>query len=252
MRFNTSISILVLFTLLSIVIAFSFRRQPQELNFHHFADHLPFLGIPNFLNVISNIPFLITGFLGLQSVQSTTAPRQIKLIYTVLFWGIFFTGIGSAYYHLHPGNNTLVWDRIPMTIVFMAFFTATISALVSKKIAGILLLPLCLIGIYSVYHWHITELNGHGDLRLYGWVQFYPIISIPLIMILFSSPSLKPSAKNLKWIIIYYIIAKVFEHYDWQIFQLTKIVSGHMLKHLAAAMAAWNILLLFKNKYYLK
>jgi len=29
---------------------------------------------------------------------------------------VFLTGIGSSYYHLHPDNRTLVWDRLPMIL----------------------------------------------------------------------------------------------------------------------------------------
>src|SRR5205814_1613359 len=38
---------------------------PQPLAYHHFADHRPYLSIPNFEAVVSNIPFAIVGLCGL-------------------------------------------------------------------------------------------------------------------------------------------------------------------------------------------
>src|SRR5262249_21708612 len=38
---------------------------PQAMSYHAFADDRTLLGVPNFWNVVSNLPFLIVGFLGL-------------------------------------------------------------------------------------------------------------------------------------------------------------------------------------------
>ncbi len=45
---------------------FFYAECPQAAGYHEFADTRIFLGIPNFLNVISNIPFLLVGILGLR------------------------------------------------------------------------------------------------------------------------------------------------------------------------------------------
>ena len=36
----------------------------------------------------------------------------------MFFLGLFLTGFGSGYYHWEPTNDTLVLDRLPMTILF--------------------------------------------------------------------------------------------------------------------------------------
>jgi len=58
------------------------------------------------------------------------------------FVGVFLTGIGSSYYHLYPDNRTLVWDRLPMTIAFMALFGAIVGEYISRRAARELFAPL--------------------------------------------------------------------------------------------------------------
>jgi hypothetical protein len=53
---------------------------------------------------------------------------------------------------------------------------------------------------------------------------------------------------SLIWIVVWYGIAKVFEQLDYQIYGAIG-VSGHSLKHLAAAMSTWYFVILFRDKY---
>src|SRR5690242_13090880 len=76
---------------------------PQDQAYHAFADRRTIFGIPNFGNVISNVPFAGIGIIGLRLVHG--APAR------VLFAGVLLTFFGSAYYHLAPSDARLVWDR---------------------------------------------------------------------------------------------------------------------------------------------
>ena len=93
--------------------------------------------------------------------------------YAVAFLGLALTFFGSSYYHLHPNNARLVWDRLPMTLVFMSIVAAVIVERVSLRIGFWLLPLLLLIGVVSVVQWYVSELRGAGDLRLYAAVQAY-------------------------------------------------------------------------------
>ena len=148
---------------------------------------------------------------------------------------------GSAYYHYAPTNETLFWDRLPMSIAFMALLSAFVVERIQDKV-GLVLLPfLVILGIFSVIYWHLTEQAGQGDLRLYAVVQFFPMLVIPLICILFSSSRL--DARYLIAMAGLYVLAKIFEYFDHGIFEiLGQTVSGHTLKHLAAAAAAYMAL----------
>lgn len=221
---------------------------PQPPAFHHFADTRAVWGIPNFTNVISNVPFVLVGLAGLVMVLRADVTRAIRFSYIVLFIGVLLTGLGSAYYHWAPDNDRLVWDRLPMTIVFMSFLSATLSELVSPKIGYPFLFPLLVIGVFSVYWWHYTELLERGDLRLYYWVQFFPMLAIILLLMLYYTPAMKPVLRAMAWIVVWYAIAKILEQLDYPILRVLG-VGGHALKHLAAAASTGYFILLFRLRY---
>ena len=243
---NNKIFILLTLTGVAILGAFLFPPVAQPQSYHHFADTRKIWGIPNFLNVLTNFPFFITGAIGLLTVAKESVRPGIRAPYVMLFTGVLFTALGSAYYHWQPNNDTLVWDRVPMTIVFMSLLSATISEVWSQRLGHGILLPLIFIGLASVWWWHYTELNGNGDLRPYLLVQFYPAIFIPLLLCLFYRPGLKRIVHALLWVVFWYLIAKVFEQLDLFIYRFLPI-SGHSLKHLAAALSTWYFVVLFRR-----
>jgi len=249
MKFSTKILLLGLLTITGLVITFLLAPVAQNTSYHAFADRTPFLGITNFLNVFTNLPFIVVGILGLRLLYRTAVKRPIAVIYRVLFTGILLIGFGSSYYHLAPNNGSLVWDRIPMTIVFMAFLTAVIAECTSLQTGRLLLFPLVILGIGSVLWWNYTEQIGRGDMRLYGFVQFYPVIVIPVILILFPSPVNAKAWRSLMWVVIWYVFAKLFEHFDKEIYASIRFISGHSLKHIAAAIATWYMVHAFAKKY---
>jgi len=95
-------------------------RIPQDPAYHQFADNRTLFGIPNFWNVVTNIPFVLVGIFGLARLARVVALRSG---YLIICLGIVLVAVGSAYYHLAPSTPTLTWDRLPMTIVFMALFS---------------------------------------------------------------------------------------------------------------------------------
>ena len=233
------------------VILLTFIEPPiaQDPSYHNFADQRTIWGIPNFYNVISNTAFLAVGIGGLMFLWRQHRLRNHSAFiepveewpYFVLFLGVGLTSFGSAYYHLQPNDTHLVWDRLPMTFAFMAFFAATIMEHIQLK-AGLRLLPaLILLGVASVIYWYAGDLRGGGgDLRFYVDIQFYPLLTIPLIAALFP-PRYVPN-----WliflVILLYALAKLFELWDVRIFNWLGWVSGHTLKHLTAALATYVII----------
>jgi hypothetical protein len=206
----------------------------QNQDYHQFADQRTIFGIPNFWNVISNLPFIAVGVVGLLRF------RRDPIMF-VLFLGIFLTGFGSSYYHLNPNDTTLFWDRLPMTLCFAAILAAVVEERVDDRAGRVLLRPLLAIGIFSLLLWRWTD-----DLRLYAWAQFFPFFAVVAILQLF--PAKYTGA--FYWIVAValYALAKLFEYYDEAIYSLGSILSGHTLKHLAAAAGAFAILMLFQNR----
>ncbi|HLV86912.1 MAG TPA: hypothetical protein VKV39_08055 [Candidatus Sulfotelmatobacter sp.] len=244
---------MALFLVLAVVlggIGYFLAPIPQPLSYHNFADHRGWLGIPNFGDVVSNLPFAVAGIWGLivllrrDAVQFTD--RRERGLYVLVFAGLILTAAGSSYYHLAPDNARLVWDRVPIMIVFMALVSAVIAERVSVS-AGLWLFPLFeAAGIGSVLLWRASELAGHGDLRFYAAVQVYSILVLLLALLL---PPRYTRGADFAVVVGFYILAKILEETDRQIFSLGHIVSGHTLKHLAAAAAGfWILRMLLKRE----
>jgi Ceramidase len=207
---------------------------PQDQDYHQFADRRTLLGIPNFWNVVSNLPFIAVGAAGLWRFRDSP-------ITIVLFLGILLTGFGSSYYHWDPNDGTLFWDRLPMTLCFMAILAAALEERVNATSGGVLLWPLLALGLLSLLLWRSTD-----DLRLYVWVQFFPCLALPLLFLMFPPKYTGQSY----WIFAaaLYALAKLLEFYDGVIYSVGSILSGHTLKHLAAAAACFAVLRYFQTR----
>ena len=207
----------------------------QSPAYHDFADQRLWLGVPNLLDVASNIAFVVVGALGVALCAGRHRPSQVAS-WRVFFTATILTGLGSAYYHLAPSDATLAWDRLPMALAFMALLVALVSEHAGDGLERFLLAPALAIGVMSVAWW-----GWSGDLRFYLWVQFAPLLCILLLLALF------PARHTHRRFILYglglYGLAKVAEVEDRGIFTLTAhVVSGHTLKHLLAACAILAIL----------
>ncbi|MEN8207380.1 MAG: ceramidase domain-containing protein [Pseudomonadota bacterium] len=236
--FVTKLGLIIGLILAALVIAFLSPPIPQDPSYHVFADQRMILGIPNFWNVVSNLAFLFVGIAGLYVVGQKRPAGGIPALrmgYAVFFAGITLIAIGSGFYHLDPSNVSLVWDRLPMTLSFMAFFGIIIGENISISSGIRLLWPLIGAGLFSVAYWYSSELQGRGDLRLYALIQFLPMLLIPVILLLFRSPF---SGNAWVWLVICaYGASKVAELADTAIFESLG-VGGHALKHLLAALGA--------------
>jgi hypothetical protein len=248
-----STALLLVLTAVVAVIFSLLPRFPQPQSYHLFADRRGFLGIPNFGDVVSNVPFGVIGICGLLFLLRSS-PGQLKerfldsrerWAYVLVFIGLLLTAFGSSYYHLSPNNARLVWDRLPMTIAFMAMVAAIISERISLR-AGLWLLPLLLlIGMGSVLQWYASEARGAGDLRFYAAVQSYSALVLLLALVF---PKRYTRTSDLALVVGFYALAKALETLDKRIFAMGHIVSGHTLKHLAAAAAGYWILRMLQKR----
>lgn len=234
--------ILLIYILGSFIWVFTLSPIHQPQSYHAFADTRMIFGIPNFFNVLSNIFFLIVGLLGIRFCIHYDFSNT-KKAWLIFFVGVALVGVGSSYYHWNPNNATLVWDRLPMTIGFMGLLIGLLSEYVDNRISNnFLLLFTLLFGAATVLYWYLTD-----DLRFYLWVQFMPLIVILLLISLFKSHY------DREWIIllvlVFYILAKITELYDAEIFTVTNnFVSGHTIKHYMAAFSCYCVLLMLKQR----
>ncbi|HKX87377.1 MAG TPA: ceramidase domain-containing protein [Flavobacterium sp.] len=215
-------------SIIAVAVTFFLKPIPQDPNYHLFSNNNTLFLIPNFWNVISNLPFIIIGLIGLVKM----IPIQnyaLKSNYIWFFVGIVLTGFGSGYYHWNPNSTSLIWDRLPMTISFMSFLSIIIGEFINSASGKKLLYPMLLAGLLSIAYW-----VSSNDLRCYALIQFLPILLI--LNILFLSKKEQRYKKYFWLIIVSYALAKFLESYDSVVYRITnEIISGHSLKHFAAA-----------------
>ncbi|MCU7941726.1 MAG: ceramidase [Candidatus Thiodiazotropha sp. (ex Cardiolucina cf. quadrata)] len=238
--FNWRHTVLAFLLLFPLVLLLMFEPIPQDVAYHHFVDTGRFLGVPNFFDVISNLAFLLVGAVGIAfCLKNHTGPSHSAWL--VLFIGVSLVSVGSIYYHWSPSNETLVWDRLPMSIGFMGFLAALLSEYVDRRLSC-LLIPLVIVGIGSVLYGYFFE-----DLRLYVWVQFIPLLTLPFFLALFSS---RFTHQGLLFVaLVLYALAKGAEVYDIAVFQMTgEAISGHTVKHFLAAASCYTILMMLQRR----
>lgn len=213
---------------------------PQDPSYHAFADDRRLLGVANFWNVISNLPFIAVGLFGLTRFPRLAEPES-RTGYALLCAGVVLVGIGSSYYHLAPSNKSLLWDRLPMTVAFMALFSMLLGERVVTTHKKTLTWLLVAVGLAAAVYWSWTESIGRGDLRPYVLVQFLPIILMPLILLLY--PARYLNGALLLYAFGLYVLAKGLEHFDAQVYLVTGVLTGHPVKHVVAALAVLCIVL---------
>ena len=229
---------IIAFTVLSVLAAFLLPAMPQPVSYHDFADHREMFGVANFLDVASNTAFVLAGLVGIGIVlrpRTEFASNSERWPYAVFFAGMVLTGLGSAYYHLVPDNERLFWDRLPMTIAFMSLIAAQVVDRIDTKKGLALLVPMLLVGAASVLYWRATERAGAGNVMPYAVLQGYSVVI--LFLMAWLQPSRYTRGNDIYWVFAGYVLAKLLETFDRQLFALGHLASGHSLKHLAAAAA---------------
>ena len=212
----------------------------QDPNYHAFVDARAWFGIPNFWNVASNAPFLIIGFIGVRLCARRRGAASLSWI--TFFGAVALVAFGSSWYHLHPNDDTLVWDRLPMTIAFMALFSALLVEHLDLYRERALLTVLVVTGLSSVAWWRLT-----GDLKFYVWVQVAPFLAIAVLL------SFYPARYTQRyWLavgFVCYSLAKVLEFSDARVYSaLSSAMSGHSLKHFIAALAPLCVYEMLKRR----
>jgi hypothetical protein len=206
-----------LFALVTFVIVMlAVPRITQDQRYHDFAG-------PRMPDVVSNAAFLLAALAGFVAIRRAGGGAS-PAVYT-FFIGTFATSLGSTYYHLAPDDARLVYDRLGMIICF-----AAIVAMLLEERLDVHVLPLLLtLGAASIVWWRVT-----GDLRPYGFVQFFPMLGIGVLLV-----TTKPRFTHgymLAVTGVLYVLAKLFELFDRAIYDSLG-VSGHTLKHVTAGAA---------------
>ena len=200
----------------------------QWQSYHDFADQRTLLGIPHGLNVLSNLPFLAVGALGVGQLRRGTHDRAVIRTYGLFFAGALLTAFGSAWYHLDPRDSTLVWDRLPIALGFAGLVAATLADRQPRR-AALYSAAFAVVGVAAVLHWAWS-----GNLLPYLLVQ--ASFMAAALFVTARVPSLYTHARWLYGAAALYGMALVCERLDKAIESVSGGLSGHTLKHLLAAL----------------
>ena len=129
-----------------------------------------------------------------------------------------------------------------MTIGFMGLFIGILTDHVSERLEKTLLIPALLLGFASVMYWDYAD-----DLRFYAWIQLIPLLTIPVVLLLF--PGRYTHQRYLIYALVFYLLAKYFEAYDAEIYAFTKqVIGGHSIKHVSAAVGSFFIYVMLRRR----
>ncbi|MBC9878748.1 hypothetical protein G8O24_15515 [Bradyrhizobium sp. INPA01-394B] len=198
----------------------------------HFVDMRAWLGIPNAGDVLSNLAFLAMGVWGSERLRG----RHDAPVGTSWFFvGLILTCLGSGFYHLAPDMpQRLIADRLGMAVAFAGFLGIAASERISVRAGEAMLVLMMVAGLLAA--WVARE-----NLTPWAVVQYGGMA----LAVGLASIRPRPGAVGvpLGGVIVFYVMAKLFELGDVTIFEVTgHLVSGHTLKHLAAALAAWPVI----------
>ena len=216
----------------------------QPDNYHAFADTRAWLGLPFAADLLSNLAFLVVGVIGARVALRLSSTMPARAAWLAFFAGVVVAAFASAYYHFSPDDAGLAIDRLPIAWACAWLTCALLAERLHPRfghpaalIAGFVLASL------SVLLWYRGAVAGTGDLRAYLFVQFLPVLLIPLTLALLRGGFL--TAGDWLGAIALYLVAKGFELHDADVLTATGIVSGHTVKHLLAAGAglwlAWRL-----------
>ncbi len=202
----------------------------QDPQYHRFADQRSWLGIPRTADVLSNIAFVAVGLFGFARSARAALEDATRLCLWFVAIGLVLTGFGSAWYHSDPSDASLVWDRLPMTIVLAGVIGAAIAERIGERASLFALFALVAAGVASVLYWRAT-----GNLTPYGVFQFGGI-ALLIVVLLMTMAHSDPFPWT--WVVAWYAIAKIAELGDTFIWHATDgVIAGHAIKHVAAAAA---------------
>ncbi|QGZ56924.1 hypothetical protein [Paraburkholderia acidiphila] len=211
----------------------------QPASYHRFADQRALGVIPHAADVLSNLVILAGGIACLGWARQNAyrqRPQPPKFPGMVVAgFGLVLTAIGSAYYHWAPSDATLVWDRLPMTIVFAGILAMLWTSHTGQRVGWVPLLIMVAVSLGTIAYWLALDSLWPYAILQFGGLMF--IVGLTLT---------RKVDSVLGWtmVIVFYGVAKIFESLDWQVWELTHhVIAGHAIKHVSSGLAGAALIL---------
>lgn len=211
----------------------------QPAHYHEFADQRVLWGLPFAMDVLSNLPFALAGAAGAWCLL-VLPPRALtdvqRAMAALFFVGLLLTAAGSSWYHWQPDDAGLAVDRCGMAVAFAGLVALAAAGRVSERAGAALGLAVLLLAPISVQVWLAT-----GNVLPWAVLQFGGMG----LVLWFALLRPRQAALGIRWslVILAYAAAKLLEANDQLVYEITgQLASGHTLKHVAAALAAWPVI----------
>jgi hypothetical protein len=224
-----------------LAVAFFAPAVAQSAHHHHFADQRAWGAIPFAADVLSNLPFLLWGFVGLRLLLQTSrgvghrAVAASRGLTGLFFAGLVVTAFMSAFYHWQPDNAGLVFDRLGMVVAFAGLMGLSAAGRASARAGELLAAAVLLLGPLSIWVW-----SASGNVLPWAVLQFGGMALV--LCLAWLKPLPGALAIRWGWVILIYALAKGFELADEAVFAATsQLISGHSLKHVVASLSAWPV-----------
>lgn len=209
---------------------------------HPFIDARVLWGVPNALDVLSNLAFVPMGLAGLWALHRApsvhSAARQSAVVF---FIGLMLTCASSSLYHWAPSVWGLAVDRAGMAVAFAGVLGLATAERVSLRAAPWVWVVVLLAGLLAI------ALNYTlGVMAPWIAVQFG---GMAVVLWAAAQPK-RAGGLGIRWgvLIAIYTVAKGLELGDEAVFHATGgMVSGHSLKHIAASLAALPVILALRH-----
>ncbi|MDH6591851.1 hypothetical protein M2165_001740 [Variovorax sp. TBS-050B] len=252
--------LLFTFALLALVALFGPELPASQVAIASvFADDRSWHGLPNAMDVLSNLPFLLIGGWGLYRLNRIDRAHQQALAEFPLappandppdntldcawlfFAGLIATAAGSAFYHLVPDAPRLAADRAGMAVAFAGLIGVAVCERVSQRAGWPAAWFVLMAGLLSAEVFHES-----GNVLPWAVVQFGGMALV--LTLALARPMPHAVGLRLGWVVVFYVLAKAFELGDHAIYEATgQLVSGHTLKHLTASLAGLPVLFALRS-----
>lgn len=209
----------------------------QTPHIHDYADQRDWLGLPCALDVLSNLPFALFGLWGLRvlgRVPAAALDGTQRALAALFFTGLVLTSFASGWYHGRADDAGLFIDRLGMSFAFAGLLGLAVASRITAR-AGAWTAPVVLLwGVLGAWVcWRSGNLLPWAVLQGAGLALLLVLSTLPVRWV------------AVRWwlIIVIYAAAKLCELADHVIYEATgQLISGHSLKHLVAAFAAWPVI----------
>jgi len=211
----------------------------QPADYHHFADTRLICGVHNGADVLSNLAILAAGLVNLCWCWRRRASDAVQMPGMLMVsLGFVMAAAGSAVYHLRPTDATLVWDRLPMTVIFAGILAMLYTSITGRRVPWSQLASLVAPAMLTALIW-----ARFGELWPYALLQYGGLAAVVGFTI-----SRKVANPSGWWALICcYGVAKLLEMFDSSIWVATDhVLAGHSLKHIACGAAGIALLAIVK------